>query len=70
MPNKPKPTKPRRAYALATPRGAIDIDSIRLKAKDAKWSHRCGGYGPTWKGLHAAGYRCVRVVIKEDCDAM
>ena len=66
MPTNPKPVKPRRAYALVDKQGNIDLTTVSLKAREAKNSM----FRIYWESLRAAGYRCVRVVIEEDCDAM
>ena len=66
MPSKRR--KPVYAWAIVTPRGRLDTDSIRLRRREAiheYCAYYCGRGSWWWVTLRADGYRCVKVEIRE-----
>jgi len=60
----PNPRKPIYAWAIVTPRGRLDTDSIRPTRKSAIGA-MCWGLPKVWVSYRAEGYRCVKVEVKE-----
>ena len=65
----PKPVKPRKAWAIVTPSGNIDVYSVHQNESEV-WDdcQEMIRQKATREDMQEQGYRVVRVVIQEDQD--